>query len=153
MLSNQEFKDRWRQFLAAGDLTFLEAARKLVVKPSTLSSWTNKGIFKDTSRQKIVDRFPQVFSGLPIPQPKESDVVQFVPRKVTLGVKIELTRQSVVNVNQLLRWFLLEATVDERNRLRDELGADWKRFLNYSRAMTNETAFGMVREEGLLNGD
>ncbi len=154
MISREEFKAHCLKFLSDNEVTISEGARKIGIPRSTLKGWLRSGIMKDDLRQKIAAGYPQVFGGTEVSEESTTEnnpVLLWVPRKVTLSTKIEMLRLTVGNMSQLLRWFLLEATPEERNRLRDELGEDWKQMLNYTRAMTNETAFGIVREEGLIN--
>lgn len=134
----------------------ISAYAELIGRPlGTVKTWIHKGVIKDTYRQKVVEEFPEIFSGdtiisLPsevVPVPKKSEKVG----NMLVLVKTELARIQIQSLTSILGWFLFEASAEDRNSFRDAMGDDWTQFLELTRAMTGETAFEVTKNEGRLD--
>lgn len=146
-MENAAFMEAVRSHCKDKGISIADLARSINIPRGTVSGWANKGIQNAKSREKIVERYPQIFSGgqttTASPGVTRSTVSNF-------DFKIEAARLSVGYLSGLLEWFLYTATREERNRFRDELGNQWQHFLELTRGMTSEAAFDIAKNERRL---
>jgi hypothetical protein len=165
-VTNDQFIEGLRSRFAASGMTQRQFAALLGLPRRTFRVRLQKGIQQDSARQAFADLHPEVFNGADLPAVDQTAEFQAEPsksaalekpgpapnagRKLQALVKLELGRQNVANLSEILVWFLFKATAEERELFREELGDAWKDFLNLTRAMTGPTAFGIAKEEGRL---
>ncbi len=150
VLSNDSFSKALRRFREARGFSYKTLSREIKVPRQTLYRWEKEGIAQDSFRQGIIMRFPQVFT------PDEGVVESIIKaahdyRRELLEIKIDKAKKGLLDITAVLAWFLFRATPEDRNHFRDALGEDWEHLLALTRAMTNEKAFEIARDEGGLN--
>lgn len=150
-LTTEEFRIALHNYLGRENINASDLAR-LIGKPvNTVGDWVRRGVKRERDRQRIVEAYPQVFG---VVATGKSIMPSQLTQPPDLGfssiLKTEMARMVIQNLSALLDWFLFEASADERNHFRDQLGDDWKHLLELSRAMTNETAFDVIKQEGRL---
>ncbi len=146
-----EFREALLRYLQRENINASDLAR-LIGKPvNTVGDWVRHGVKRERDRQRIVEAYPQVFG---VVATGKSNIPSQLAQPPDLGfssiLKTEMARMVIQNLSALLDWFLFEASKEERNHFRDQLGDDWKHLLELTRAMTNEKAFDVTREEGRL---
>ena len=136
-----------RSYRDSNSLTTAELARRIGKPDSTVGDWIKHGIKRDDVREEIVQQYPQILGS-------GSTAAENLGSTLSTGnsfdFKIETARLSVGYLSGLLEWFLYTATREERNRFRDELGNQWKHFLELTRGMTSEAAFDVAKSERRL---
>lgn len=157
ILSNEEFISILRKKMEDSGLNQSEFARRLGEKRESVLQWRRDGIKRDKVRQRVISAHPELFSSdgihadtelvpVEIPKRKKADAIQ----QMRTAVKTEFARHHVASLENILVWFLFQATSEERNQFRDDLGDAWKEFLSLTRAMTGETALEITKGEGGL---
>lgn len=148
-----QFKAAIEKHMRDKNLTLAALARKLGKGESTVGEWRQTGIKRDSTRQQLVAQYPWLFNpdssdSEPVPaRVSEADAAR---QNLLVLMKTEQARPALLNLTAILTWFLFKASADERNQFRDMLGDDWPHFLELTRAMTNETAFEITKQEGRL---
>jgi hypothetical protein len=146
-MDNAVFMEAVRSHCSSKGISIADLARSINIPRGTVSGWANKGIQNDKAREKIVEKYPQIFGG---GKPAAASLGSVLSGAGSLDFKIEAARASVGYLSGLLEWFLYIATREERNRFRDELGNQWKHFLELTRGMTSEAAFDVAKSERRL---
>ncbi len=146
-MENTAFITAVKAYRETKNLTIAAMARELGKGESTIGDWIKKGIGRDDLREKVVAQYPQVFGS---DQPAVANLGSTPSTGSSFDLKIEAARLSVGYLSGLLEWFLYTATREERNRFRDELGNQWKHFLELTRGMTSEAAFDVAKSERRL---
>jgi len=146
-MENTTFMEAVRSHCNAKGISIADLARSINTPRGTVSGWANKGIQNDKAREKIVEKYPQIFGG---GQTATASPSMALPSASNSDFKIETARLAVGYLSGLLEWYLYTATREERNRFRDELGNQWKHFLELTRGMTSEAAFDVAKSERRL---
>lgn len=150
-LTTEEFRAALLNYIQSENITAADLARRIGKPINTVGDWVRHGVKRERDRQRIVEAYPQVFG---VVATGKSIMPSQLAQPPDLGfssiLKTEMARMVIQNLSALLDWFLFEASVDERNHFRDQLGDDWKHLLELSRAMTSETAFDVTKQEGRL---
>lgn len=153
VMTNEQFKATLRNFAAAHGMTQAVVAQKIGKPRQTVGHWFSTGIKPDDIRARVIAEHPDIFSAEYVPK-EEALPLQTEPSVASAPavsdmrtlVRIELARQVIANLTENLQYFI-NASADERNRFRDELGDHWKDFLELTRAMTGENALKIARDE------
>jgi|SRR3989344_916196 len=152
--SAEDFMSAVKGYIEKEGITTAELARKLNKPGQTVGDWIRKGVRRECTRVRLMAEHPELFQGYTAP--KQSEEVVRPPliknngpdhRSMFVLVKIEHARSQTIVFQDLLHWFLFEASAEERNQFRDSLGENWKQFLELTRAMTGERAFEIAKEE------
>lgn len=146
-MDNAVFMEAVRSHCRDKGITIAGLAKSIGIPRGTVSGWANKGVRDDKVRDKLVEQYPQIFGGGKSVVGNLGAVLSGVGG---IDFKIEAARFSVGYLSGLLDWFLYTATREERNRFRDELGNQWKHFLELTRGMTSEAAFDVAKSERRL---
>ena len=160
-LTRSDFQAALRRYLEVNKMNITALARRLGRGESTVGDWVRLGIQRDEHRQKVIEQYPQIFNSSPnsnvrsnrevsIPPAQPAVVLDMVDRRLLVLIKTEQVQPAILHISLVLKWFLFKASAEERNRFRDDLGSDWQNFLELTRAMTNETAFEVTKQEGRL---
>lgn len=152
LMSLDDFKAAIQNYCHAHNITFKQLGERIGEPRRTVSRWANEGIKTNNVRQRVVEKYPFLFSaeaqaGIVPPAPTAAPA----NREILLTVKVEQARPAVLCLSSVLTWFLFSASAEERNRFRDELGDDWQHILELTRAMTGEKAFEVTIREGRLS--
>ena len=161
VLSEDAFKAAIQRYIKANELGGPKGfAERFGRKVGTVEGWLYKGVKKASQRARIISELPEVFNSSGADENPSSEANTSSPtlgptptsweRELLVALKCETTSNAVLILLAQMEWFLFKATPAERDRLRDMLGDQWKRFLELVRAMTSETAFKVAREEGRL---
>lgn len=150
----EEFRAAIQSYLKTHEMSMGQLAKKISRPRTTVEWWCYHGGKREGYRQKIQERYPWLFNSsgetaLEIP-PSPQVPQENAELKLFLAIKTERAHEMVLYLTTLLEWFLFKATTEERNRFRDALGNDWEHFLGLTRAMTNEKAFEIAKQEGEL---
>lgn len=150
-LTADEFKEAIDRYLTTNKMTIAALAQRLGKGETTVGDWRRGGIKSDEGRQQIIAAHPWLFEpGAETPAPPTRASGKNGTHDTLVLIKTEQARLELLALRSLLIWFLFDASADERHQFRDNLGDEWKHFLELTRAMTNETAFGMANTEGRL---
>jgi hypothetical protein len=152
-ITSAGFQEAIKEYLKRNDSTIATLAQRIGKSDRTVGDWIRLGIKRDDYRQKIVDEYPWLFNqnesgqiAVPV-RVSEADTAR---QNLLVLLKTEHARPALGNLTAILVWFLFKASAEDRNQFRDMLGDDWKQFLELTRAMTNETAFEVTKNEGRL---
>lgn len=146
----EEFKAAIQRYLKAQEMTVGELAKKIQRPKKTVEWWYYHGT-TEKNRRKIQEQYPWLFDlAKETPPEVPPPPLENIQLRLASFVKTEQAREAVLYLTATLEWFLFKATAKERDQFRDELGKDWVDFLGLTRAMTNEKAFEIAREQGEL---
>ncbi|MDP4001817.1 MAG: hypothetical protein Q8P69_02105 [bacterium] len=150
-LTFEEFRVALQSHLERENINASDLARRIGRPINTVGDWVRHGVKRERDRQRIIETYPHIFR---IEATGKSTIPEQPIQSPDLGfssiLKTEMARMVIQNLSALLDWFLFEASKEERNHFRDQLGDDWKHLLELSRAMTSETAFDVTKQEGRL---
>lgn len=158
--NSADFSQSIRNYLSKSGLSRKELADKTGCSKHMIMDWLRYGLKTAQKRDEIIKKYPWIFldnlssdptvraeeltlATLPVSPPK---VLTNPVNEVQVLMKIELGRHGIVVLSDILQWFI-DASADERNRFREELGGIWKNFLELTRAMTGERALELALQE------
>lgn len=158
ILTSEQFREALKRYLQDENLSVNALARNLGKPRSTVKQWVQSGVSRDKDRLRIISEHPQIFGDeaageatLKAPAPVRKSAQVADTHALLVFIKTEQARSLLLNLRTTLVWFLFKASAVERNAFRDELGDEWSNFLELTRAMTNETAFEITKNEGRLD--
>lgn len=131
---NDNLPMRIIQWMQKNGLNKNGAAKKFRMRSTVLSNILNGA----DPPEKYLNRINSVLSA-----PTNNSIEQ----EVIYNVKISLAKRNVAELSEILRWLLFEATVDERNRFRNELSENWDEFHILVRSLVNERSREIGIEE------
>lgn len=151
----EEFKAAIQSYLKTHKMSVGQLAKKISRPRTSIEHWYYHGVKREGDRRKIQKQYPWLFNSSSGEVPSEIPPSPHVPQenaelKFTLAIKTERAHEMILYLTALLEWFLFKATAEERNQFRDALGKNWEHFLGLTRAMTNEKAFEIAKQEGEL---
>jgi hypothetical protein len=163
-MTNEKFKSAIADYLVYHPETNKsKLARDMGQKRENLRNWLKVGIVTEKRREEVVQTYPWLFSSNgsqsnDLPNGGEVEEQSLPPaaakpnpaRELQIVVKTQFAWRDIACLSEILIWFLFNATREEREQFREDLGDAWKEFLNLTRAMTGETAFRIAKEEGRL---
>lgn len=155
----KEFAAAIKSYCKANSLTLTTLATQIGRPVGTVEDWMYRGLKSPEAQERVMRDFPWLFSAIPASvSAKQAEPLvggcsySNHPIECQLLMKLELARQGVVLLSDILQWFV-NASPKERERFRDELGQVWKKFLELTRAMTGERALELALQEGRVKID
>jgi hypothetical protein len=155
--SAKEFADAIKRYCNIHKIPTKELAGLTKRATRTVEDWKYTGVKNPKKQDEIMQEFPWLFAEQP-PEILASDDTPIRPltpakpaskrsSEIQVLMKIELGRHGIVVLSDILQWFI-DASPEERNHFREELGPLWKKFLELTRAMTGERALELALQEG-----
>ncbi|HZZ99771.1 MAG TPA: hypothetical protein VFK07_03640 [Candidatus Paceibacterota bacterium] len=146
-----------RDYQESNSLSIQGLAKFLGVPRSTARDWLKgKKPHLHSTKKLLLAKFPQLAEDLnetSVSVSAEESALKAKPEADPnfLAARIESAYASISHLSVLAKWFLFQASPEDRNRFRTVLGEDWKDFTKLVTAMYSERALQAAREQGELD--